>query len=159
MPKPPVAIRQARLKDVESIHEILSAPAQAGVILPLSRMDLYARLRDYFVCVEDESRVIGVGGLHICWADLAEIRSLVVTEDRRGRGVGRELVWACLDEARRLGVPRVFALTYRPDFFGLLGFKEVEKSSLPQKIWIDCVRCIKFPQCDEVAMIMDLDER
>jgi len=153
MPETPGHIRKARVADVEALHALMTGPAERGEILPRTRMDLYGFLRDYFVWVDDNDRIVGTAGLHICWEDLAEIRSLVVTEEWRRRGVGRRLVDACLDEAVMLGLNRIFVLTYRPDFFGRVGFEEVDKSTLPHKVWFDCVRCVKFPQCDEVAMI------
>ena len=94
--------------------------------------------------------------MHICWEDLAEVRSLAVAAAYEGRGVGRHLVEACLDEARQLGLPRIFALTYKQAFFEKFGFRVVEKSELPHKVWGDCLKCAKFPDCDEIAMIVDL---
>jgi amino-acid N-acetyltransferase len=123
-------------------------------MLPRSLAELYDNMRDYFVYADVESDTIaGACALHICWEHLAEVRSLCVVESLRRRGVGYELVKACMDEARELGVEKLFVLTYRRDFFGRLGFREVEKTELPQKIWTDCVKCPKFPLCDEVAMI------
>jgi amino-acid N-acetyltransferase len=89
------------------------------------------------------------------WEDLAEVRSLAVRDDRMGRGVGTELVEACISEAIVLGITRVFALTYKPVFFEKLGFQRVDKSELPHKIWSDCLKCSKFPDCDEVALVAD----
>jgi len=97
-----------------------------------------------------------VCGLRVYWEDLAEIKSLAVSEDQQDRGFGSKLVRACLQEARSLGIRKVFALTYVPDFFMRLGFKEVDRSIFPQKIWADCLKCPKFPDCDEVALAIDL---
>jgi amino-acid N-acetyltransferase len=111
-------------------------------------------MRDYFVYAQPEAEaIVGACALHICWENLAEIRSLCVEESQRRRGLGYDLVKACMDEAKDLGVERLFVLTYRNDFFGRFGFEGVEKTELPQKIWTDCVKCPKFPLCDEVAMI------
>ena len=90
------------------------------------------------------------------WEDLAEIRSLAVDKVHQKRGIGKNLVRECLKEARALGVKRIFALTYSPDFFKKMGFKDADKSSLPQKIWGDCLRCPRFPECDEHAVIISL---
>jgi len=158
MSKPPGNMRKAQIQDVEAIHALLFGPGERGEILPRTRMDLYGYLRDYFVWTEPEGKVIATVGLHIIWEDLAEIRSLVVAEDWRSRQIGRHLVEACLDEAIMLGLRQVFVLTYRPTFFAEQRFREVDKAVLPHKIWFDCVRCAKFPQCDEVAMIIDLEE-
>jgi len=91
--------------------------------------------------------------------DLAEIRTLAVRRDRQGMDVGRDLVRACLDEARSLGVKRVFTLTYVPEFFVKMGFSEVDKGSLPHKIWADCIHCQYFPECKEVALVIDIENR
>ena len=150
-------IRKALIKDVEEIFSLAGKPGKEGIILPLTRMDLYSRLRDYYVWLDQEGRIQGLCGLHISWDTLGEIRSLLVTEACRRQGIARKLVEACLAEALELGLTQVFALTYRPDYFGYLGFREVDKSILPQKIWMDCIHCVKFPQCDEVAMMLDLE--
>lgn len=157
MDKPAGILRKARVQDVEAMHALLAQPGRDGVILPRTRMDLYGYLRDFFVFINSRGELTGVAGLHICWDNLAEIRSVVVNPAARGTGVGRLLIEACLDDAVMLGMSRVFVLTYRPDFFSHFGFSEVDKSELPHKIWMDCVHCVNFPQCDEVAMINDLD--
>jgi amino-acid N-acetyltransferase len=94
--------------------------------------------------------------MHICWEDLAEIRSLVVREPFRRQGIGRRLVEACVSEAVTLGLYRVFALTYQAQFFERLGFHQVDKATLPHKIWADCIKCVKFPECDETALVLEL---
>jgi amino-acid N-acetyltransferase len=129
-----------------------------GEILPRSLMDIYGSLRDFFVFF-DESRhtVVGICAMNIIWENLAEIRSLCVEEEYRKRGIGKKLVEACISEAITLQLFRIFTLTSRPDFFSLLGFKEVAMSTLSEKIWSDCFRCSKYPDyCDEVAMIIEL---
>lgn len=151
-------IRKAIINDVHSIHNILTHYAENNLMLPRSLSALYDHLRDYFVLEDDKQghRIKGVCGLGICWEDLAEIRSLAVTEDQQGKGSGSRLVKKCLEEARGLGLKKVFVLTYVPGFFEKLGFKEVEKSALPHKIWADCLNCPKFPDCDETALMIDL---
>ena len=151
-------IRKAIIQDIKPIHKLLSQYADQGLLLPRSLSELYDHLRDLFV-VEDNQQwnsIIGVSALGICWEDLAEIRSLAIAEDQQRKGLGSQLVETCLEEAGSLGLKRVFALSYVPDFFSRLGFKEVEKSVLPHKIWGDCLRCPKFPDCDETAMMMNL---
>ncbi|MBI5015617.1 MAG: N-acetyltransferase [Deltaproteobacteria bacterium] len=130
--------------------------ARSGDLLARSRLSLYETIRDFFVLKEGDE-LVGLSALHICWIDLAEVRSLAVRRDRQGKGYGRVLVERCLDDARRLGLRRVFALTYRPEFFGSLGFQQVDKSELPHKVWQDCVHCAKFPECDETAVMRDLE--
>ena len=149
-------IRKALIPDVREIHRLLLDYARDGLLLSRSLAELYESLRDFYV-FEVDGRVVGTAALNICWEDLAELRSLAVHPDYNGRGVGRELVLACLDEARRLGLRKVFALTYKQVFFEKLGFKVIEKSQLPHKIWGDCMKCAKFPDCDEIALSIDLD--
>jgi len=148
-------IRRALITDARTIHQLLLGYAQQGQLLGRSLVDIYDALRDFHV-VEENGQIIGTGALQICWEDLAEIRSLAVKEGLVGKGVGRILVESCLEEARMLGLKRVFALTYQPRFFEKLGFVEIEKSELPHKIWTDCIHCVKFPDCDEVALAIDL---
>lgn len=151
-------IRKAVIDDIKSIHKILSTYGGQGLLLPRPLSELYDHLRDFFVLVENsgERRVLGACALGVCWDDLAEIRSLAVAEDQRGKGFGFQLVKACLDEAYSLGLKRVFVLTYVESFFEKIGFKEVEKSVLPHKVWADCLKCPRFPDCDETAMILEL---
>lgn len=149
-------ICKAIIPDVREIHRLLLAYAGDGLLLSRSLAELYESLRDFYV-FEADGKVVGTAALNICWEDLAELRSLAVHPDYNGRGAGRELVQACLDEARRLGIRRVFALTYKQAFFEKLGFAVIEKSQLPHKIWGDCMKCAKFPDCDEIALSIDLD--
>lgn len=148
-------IRKARIADVKIIHKLLLNYAKDGLMLSRSLSELYEGIRDFYV-YEDQGDVVGTVCLQICWEDLAEVRSLAVIEGRGLRGIGRQLVEACLDEARQLGLKRVFALTYKPGFFEKLGFHLIEKSELPHKIWTDCIKCPKFPECDELALSIDL---
>jgi amino-acid N-acetyltransferase len=148
-------IRRAGIHDAKAIHKLLITYAKDGLMLSRSLSEIYEAIRDFHV-FESEGAVVGTVCLHICWEDLAEVRSLAVAEGREGKGVGRRLVETCLEEARQLGLKRVFALTYKPGFFEKFGFREIEKSELPQKIWGDCMKCVKFPECDEIAMIVDL---
>jgi amino-acid N-acetyltransferase len=149
-------IRKARLSDVKEIQRLVNFYADRGEMLPCSLSELYERVRDFYV-FEDRGEIVGVSALHLSWEDLAEIRSLAVKEPYIRRGIGTDLVKACLEEAGSLGIRRVFALTYKPNFFQHLGFRPVDKSQLPHKIWTDCVKCVKFPECDEIAMILELD--
>ncbi len=149
-------IRKATIKDIKEIHSLLNGFAEKGALLPRSLSDLYDHLRDYAVFQLDSREIVGVAALHICWEDLAEVRSLAVREEHQGKGIGRRLVEFCLSEALTLGIYRVFTLTYEPGFFERLGFKVVDKALLPHKVWADCIRCSKFPDCDEVAMIMEM---
>ena len=148
-------IRKARLIDVKEIQRLIKLYSTRGEMLPRSLSELYDNIRDFVVFAHNR-KVVGICALHICWEDLAEIRSLAVEEKIRRRGIGEKLVKACLEESRRLGVQRIFALTYQSDFFERLGFKKVDKAVLPHKIWTDCLKCVKFPDCDEVAVVKEL---
>ena len=149
-------IRKAKLDDIKEIQRLIKFYAPKGGILPRSLSELYDHLRDFFVFVENH-KIIGICALHICWEDLAEIRSLAVEEDYRSKGIGAQLTRACLKESKLLGVKRVFALTDEPEFFEKLGFERVDKAVLPHKIWTDCLNCVKFPDCDETALVKRLD--
>lgn len=149
-------IRKARIEDVRSIHGLLTHFSEKGLILPRSLSDLYDHLRDYSVIETKGGEIIATVALHVCWEDLAEVRSLAVREDFQKEGLGRSLVEHCVSDAITLGIYKVFTLTYQPEFFKRLGFKEVDKSVLPHKVWADCVRCPKFPECDEVALLLEL---
>jgi len=148
-------LRKARITDVKEIQKLLSHFANRGDMLSRSLSELYEAIRDFYI-VEESGRILGVSALHIVWDDLAEIRSVAVAEDSGRKGVGTEVVNACISEARELGMKRLFCLTYKPDFFARFGFTVVDKSELPHKVWGDCIKCVKFPDCDEIAMVMDL---
>lgn len=154
-PGPNRTLRKARISDIPKVHELVNTFAARGEMLGRSRSELYESLRDFFVLDQDGS-IVGCCALHINWEDLAEVRSLAVHEDLRGEGLGKALVLACLEEARQLGISRVYALTYRAGFFEGLGFLPVSKDSLPQKVWGDCLKCPRFPNCDEDAVIVEV---
>jgi amino-acid N-acetyltransferase len=148
-------LRKARITDVKDIQKLLTNFASRGEMLSRSLSELYEAIRDFYV-FEEDGKVLGASALHIVWEDLAEVRSVAVAEDSGRRGLGTQVVGACIDEARELGLKRVFCLTYKPDFFAKFGFRIVDKSELPHKVWGDCIKCVKFPDCDEIAMILDL---
>jgi amino-acid N-acetyltransferase len=150
-------LRKAQIGDVKEIQKLLTHYANRGDMLSRSLSELYEALRDFYI-VEDGSQLLGVAALHIVWDDLAEIRSVAVAEDAGRKGVGTEVVNACIAEARELGLKRLFCLTYKPDFFAKFGFRIVDKSELPHKVWGDCIKCVKFPDCDEIAMLMELHQ-
>jgi amino-acid N-acetyltransferase len=152
-----VRFRKARVGDVKDIQALLRDCARRGELLPRALTHLYKHVRDFHVAELDDGRLAACCGLTIVWEDLAEICSLVVEDAFRGRGWGRRIVQECLGEADGLGVRRAFALTYRPGFFKELGFAEVDKDVLPQKIWADCIHCPKYPDCDETAVLLDLE--
>ncbi len=149
-------IRKARIGDVKAIQKLVGDYARKGDMLPRSLSEIYENLRDYVVYVDGEDGPpLGSAALHIMWEDLAEVRSLAVHDDVGRRGVGTQLVEACTSEAIVLGITKVFALTYKPAFFEKMGFRQVDKAELPHKIWTDCLKCSKFPDCDEIALVAD----
>jgi len=150
-----VLIRKAKISDVETIHALINYYADKGLMLARARATLYESIREISV-VEFDSKIIATGSLHILWHDLAEIRALAVAPQYLRQGLGKKLVQTFLQEARELELPRVFALTYQPEFFIKCGFREINKDSLPQKVWQECVNCPKFPNCEESAVIIDL---
>jgi amino-acid N-acetyltransferase len=154
-------IRNARMGDIKKIYKLLQYFAGKDLLLGRSLSSLYDQLRDFSVYVEndvnepDQEKLVGVCALHICWENLAEIRSLAVADEFHGKGVGRQLVSRALAEADSYGITRVFTLTYQPDFFRKLDFRDIDKSELPHKVWSDCINCSKFPDCNEEALIWE----
>ncbi len=153
-----IKFRKARIDDVESIYTLIMAYAEEGLMLPRPRQVLYADIREYIVGEKEDGEIVAIGALGILWSDLAEVRSLAVKKGYRRRGAGSEIVSILESEARELGIPRIFALTYQEDFFKKCGFYGAEHSALPQKVWRDCIDCPKFPDCDEKAVIKDIKE-
>jgi amino-acid N-acetyltransferase len=138
------------------MHKLINNFADRGEMLARPLSEIYENIRDFFVIREGE-RVIACAALHISWSDLAEVKSAAVAEDCQRQGIGGQLIKACLKEARGLGLPTVFCLTYKPGFFEKLGFAQVDKMTLPHKVWNECYRCPKFPNCDEIALICHLE--
>ena len=150
-------MEKATIKDAPQIHKLVNYFAQKGDMLPRALSEIYENTRDYFV-VREKDRVVACAALHIYWSDLAELRAVTVSEDIQNQGIGAYFVQACLGEAKELGIPKVFCLTYKPDFFEKLGFKRVDSMELPRKVWAECYTCPKFPNCDEVALIYQFEE-
>jgi len=145
-------VDKAKVSDADTMHRLINRFADKGDILPRALSEIYEGIMDFFV-VRNEGEVVACAALHISWLDLAEIRSLAVEEKSQKQGIGSSLVQACLDEAKALGIPTIFCLTREPAFFEKLGFKLIDKAELPRKVWGECYRCPKFPDCDEVALI------
>ena len=141
-----LSVRKARMGDIRAIHALLMTSSADGLLLPRSLTDLYGHLRDFFV-VEGDGATVGCGALSIIWENMAEVRSLAVAAHARRKGCGRLIVEACIAEARELDIHRLFALT---------DCSIVEKEVLPQKVWVDCVTCPKFPDCDETAVLLEI---
>ena len=151
-------VEKAKILDVTQVHKLINAYADRGQMLPRPLSELYEDLRDYFVIREGE-QVVACAALHVSWEDLAEVRSVAVAGDSQGKGLGAQLVVACLKEADALGIKTVFCFTYQPDFFKRHKFIDIDKMELPRKVWTDCFRCPKFPNCDETALIYHAEEQ
>jgi amino-acid N-acetyltransferase len=150
--KADIKVEKARVSDAESMHRLISYFADKGEMLPRALSDIYESIREYFV-VKEGGQVVACAALHVSWVDLAEIRSLAVAEQEQNQKIGSLLIQACLKEAKALGIPKVFCLVRKPGFFERHSFQVIDKAELPQKVWAECYRCPKFPNCDEVALI------
>jgi amino-acid N-acetyltransferase len=155
-------IRRATVADVPAMGKIINDCAEFGLMLPRSLASLYEDVREFHVAEEagggDGGRVVGVGGLSVVWANLAEVCALAVEPNQRGKGVGRKITEACISEARVLGVRTIMTLTYEQAFFGKLGFAVIDRQKLPLKVWSECIRCPKNQACDEIAMTLVLED-
>jgi amino-acid N-acetyltransferase len=145
-------VEKAKIADVPQIHKLINGFADRGQMLARPLSEIYESLRD-FVVIRDGENVIACAALHIAWEDLAEIRSVAVAEESQKKGVGARLIAACVKEADELGIKTVFCFTYRPEFFKKQRFVDIDKMELPRKVWTDCFRCPKFPNCDETALV------
>ncbi|HHT9114924.1 MAG: N-acetyltransferase [Planctomycetes bacterium] len=148
-------LRKATIDDIEKIYKLINDFAAKNVMLPRSLSELYENIRDFFVFIQDDT-LVGCAALHIFWKDLAEIKSVAVLETTQRKGIGGKLVRVCIREARKLRIAKMFVLTYVPEFFEKCGFRKIEKETLPHKIWSECVKCHKFPDCGEVPLILEL---
>ena len=173
-----VVLRKALMCDVKSLYKLFSEYSKAGEMLPRSMSDIYTHLRDFYIaeieCETEtgnenlnkiysekgssgcEPEVIGACALAIVWENLAEIRSLAVKRPYTRKLIGTELIKKCIEEAKFFKITNIFALTYKPQFFQKSGFNVVDKSELPHKIWSDCINCVKFPDCDETAVMLKI---
>ena len=149
-------LRKAKISDVQDIVQLVKIYADRGEMLARAQSSVFSNLRSFMV-VEHNEKIVGVGSLSIIWGDLAEVRTLAIHPDFIGQGLGRDIVNHLLNEARELEIPRVFTLTYKPEFFKKFGFRIVDKKELPHKVWTDCINCPKFPDCDEIALLTEVD--
>ena len=150
--------RKAKFSDTEAIYRLIREYASTGVMLARSRNAIYETLRDMVVAEpECGGGIVGVGGLHITWDAMAEIRSMAVDPSATRQGIGSGIVKQLVKEGRELGVKTIFTLTLEPEFFASLGFAEVEKEALPYKVWKECIDCPRYPDCNEIAMVLSKD--
>ncbi len=150
-------VRSAKISDARVICSLINYYAEHDKMLFRSLAEIYENLQTFLVA-EEEHKTIGCCALEVIWSDLAEIKSLAIEAANRGKGVGTALVTAALEQARYLGVPKVFALTLEPGFFERIGFMVSRKEDLPMKVWSDCAKCPKQTECDEVAVVRTLGE-
>ncbi len=150
-----IKVEKAKVTDVPEMHRLVNYFAQRDEMLPRPLSELYENVRDFYVARED-GKVVACVALHVSWCDLAEIKALAVDPEKQKSRIGSALVKACLREAKQLGMPTVFCLTYKPEFFEKLGFQRVDMDRLPRKVWGECQRCAKFPHCDEIALTIGL---
>lgn len=147
---------KAKVGDAPQIHRLVNYFADRGEMLHRPLSEIYEHIRDYFV-IRDDDELIGCAALHVSWEDLAEIKAMAVKEECQRQGLGRLLTDACLEEARALGIPTIFCLTYQQAFYSSIGFRQIDVMHLPRKVWGECYRCAKFPNCEEVAMVYELE--
>mgnify|MGYP001769388199 CR=1 FL=1 len=148
-------LRKAKIKDIKQMHALVNSFAKQNLMLARSLNELYENLRDFWV-IEKKNKIIGCCALHVSWDTLVEVKSLAVHKNSQKKGLGTKLVNACVKEARAIGAKKGFALTYSPGFFRKLGFRKIPHEQLPHKIWAECIKCPKFPNCDETALIKKL---
>jgi amino-acid N-acetyltransferase len=150
-------LRKAKIADIKIIHQLLFKASEDGLLLPRPLINLYNHVREFFVFEDkNNAEIVGCSALSIVWEDIAEVRSLIVRKDLRRQGLGAKLLEVCIAEAVEFGLYKIFTLTYQEDFFTRSGFKVVKKDVLPNKVWADCINCAKFPDCDEIAMLLEL---
>lgn len=154
-PNKGVNIRKARCDDVLEIHKLINYYAKKKLMLPRALNEIYEHLRD-FIVVEYNKKIVGCCALYITWNGFAELKCLAINKKYQGKGYGRSLIEKIHQEAKELGVKKIFTLTFIPNFFKKFGYKYLKKEKLPHKIWAECINCIFFPNCKEKAMILEL---
>jgi amino-acid N-acetyltransferase len=151
-----LALRKAVISDVPKIQKLVNFHADKDEMLHRSLNDLYETIRDFYV-IEENGDILACAAIHVTWDDLAELKSVAVSSAAQGRGLGKLIVDKCMEEAREIGLRRVFALTYKPEFFEKRGFQVIDRNMLPHKVWGECIKCHKFPNCNEIAMMHYID--
>jgi N-acetylglutamate synthase and related acetyltransferases len=151
-------IRSAKVTDVKDMHKIVEYYADNKEMLHRSLNSIYENIQEYVV-VEEKGKIIACGALHVAWEDLAEVKALAVSEKYKGRGIGRKIVQKLQEHASDLGIGKVFALSFKPEFFIKLGYKVIPKETLPHKIWSECINCHLFPDCGEVPLLIALNKK
>jgi len=150
-----MTIRPATIPDAQAICSLINYYAERGRMLHRSLESVYLSLRNFLV-MEDRGEIVACVATELFWADLAEVRSLAVAPHARGKGLGTKLIRKAIVAAKKLGVHKLFALTYEKDFFARLGFETISRERLPEKVWQACIYCPKADDCDETAMILQI---
>jgi amino-acid N-acetyltransferase len=150
-----VLIRKATVNDIEPIRQIINMYAKKEMMLPRSVGELHECIRNFHV-YEKDGEVLGCCALQVVWEDLGEVLSFAVVPEHREKGIGSRLLQANIEDGKKLGIKKVFALTYVPEFFEKRGFVRIEKSELPHKVWFGCIKCPKFPDCSEIALSKEI---
>ncbi|MDR3256268.1 MAG: N-acetyltransferase [Endomicrobium sp.] len=148
-------IRPAKVTDVKEIHKLVEHYANNKEMLHRSLNAIYENIQE-FIVLEYEGKIIGCGALHVSWEDLAEVKALAIAEEFKGQGFGRKIVEKLQENAKELGIQKVFSLSFKPEFFKKLGYIVIPKEMLPHKIWSECVNCYLFPDCGEVPLLISL---
>ncbi len=144
------------LQDIKLMQKLVYIYVKDGTILHRSDDEIATTIRSY-TCAKTADEIVAFVAVHIHSINLAEIRSLVVKESFQGKGIGTKLVQMSIDEARKYKVKRVLSLTYKKEFFEQMDFKVIAKEHIPEhKIWADCIKCIHFPICDEIALELNI---
>ncbi len=146
-------IRRARTGDVKAIRALVDTYTTDRRLLSKATVTLYESVQEFWVAVDEDDKVVGCGALHVMWEDLAEIRTVAVHPDHRGHKLGHRIVTALLDQARELGVRRVFCLTFETRFFGAFGFTEIDGAPVPHAVYEQLLRSYD----EGVAEFLDLE--
>lgn len=149
-------LRHAQTADAEAICSLINHYAEQGLMLHRSMESTYDSLREFQVAIDDDGKIVGCVAVDIFWADLAEVKSLAVNPDMIGQGIGARLVAGAVEDARHMGVKRLFTLTYEQAFFQRQGFEVIDRNALPEKVWRECLVCPKADACDEIAMMLPI---
>ena len=166
--KPNVVTIRPKISDVQEMLELINDFASANLMLYRGPQYLYENIRDYILAIDKDvivrqgengdpiHLIVACGSLHVLWHDFAEIRSLAIHSDYHHLGFGSSIVRQLIEEAKQLGIKRVFTFTMTEPFFKSLGFKKIQQKDLPPKLWGECSRCPKYFKCDEVGMVLDI---
>jgi len=147
-----IEVRPARTGDIKAIHKLIVDFASGGRMLQKETVTLYESVQEFMVAVED-GQVVGCGALHVLWEDLAEVRSVAITETLRGNGIGNLILERIIERARELGLSRIFCLTFETKFFGRHGFEEIQGTPVEPEVYTQLLKSYD----SGVAEFLDLE--